>query len=61
MDALILLLISVCLLSSYGFIFVSVRLYRMKQERQNQYRKSFVVFLCLIIISGSSATMLILS
>ncbi|MET3505869.1 hypothetical protein [Halalkalibacter oceani] len=61
MEAFILLLISVCLLSIYGFIYVSYRLLRkVKQEEKSQFKKTFVILLFLAVLSGSSATWLVL-
>ncbi|MCM3712638.1 hypothetical protein M3202_00955 [Alkalihalobacillus oceani] len=61
MEAFILLLISVCLLSIYGFIYVAYRLLRkVKQEEKSQFKKTFVILLFLAVLSGSSATWLVL-
>lgn len=61
MEAFILLLISVCLLSIYGFIYVSYRLVRkVKQEERSQFKKTFFILLFLAVLSGSSATWLVL-
>ena len=62
MEAVILLLISVCLLSVYGFVYVSLRLRsQVRQDEQSQLKRTFIVLLILVLISGSSATMLVLT
>jgi hypothetical protein len=61
MEALILLLISICLLSMYGFVYVSFRLvgnFRKEGERE-QFRNSFFVLLTLLVTSGISVVFLI--
>ncbi|MFC0561789.1 hypothetical protein [Halalkalibacter alkalisediminis] len=63
MEALILLLISICLLSTYGFIYVSSRLVgnMRNEEERGQFRNSFFVLLTLLLISGTSVLFLIFS
>lgn len=62
MEAVILLLISVCLLSIYGFVYVSLRLRsKVRHDEQSQFKRTFIVLLILVLISGSSAAMLVLS
>ncbi|WP_227937860.1 hypothetical protein [Alkalihalobacillus deserti] len=63
MEALILLLISICLLSMYGFVYVSFRLVgeTKNEEERGQFRNSFLVLLMLLLVSGSSVFFLIFS
>ncbi|MCL7746998.1 MULTISPECIES: hypothetical protein [Halalkalibacter] len=62
MEALILLMISVCLLSLYGLVYVSLRLVgNVKSCEKAQFRNSLLVMLVLLLISGVSATFLIMS
>ncbi|TWI56217.1 hypothetical protein [Halalkalibacter nanhaiisediminis] len=62
MEAIILLLISACLLSAYGFIYVSLRLARkVRKDERRQFKTTFIVLLFILLISGSSAAMLVLT
>ncbi|KHF42044.1 hypothetical protein [Halalkalibacter okhensis] len=62
MEALILLMVSVCLLSLYGLIYVTLRLIgNAGSYEKSQFRSSLLVMLVLLIISGVSATFLIMS
>ncbi|MFC0473687.1 hypothetical protein ACFFHM_25045 [Halalkalibacter kiskunsagensis] len=62
MEALILLLLSVCLLSLYGLIYVSVRLAgNIQNEEKKQFRNSFLTMLILLLCSGAFATLLLIS
>ncbi|WP_035665185.1 hypothetical protein [Halalkalibacter akibai] len=62
MEALILLLISICLLSLYGFVYVTFRLVgHSRKEEKNQFRNSFYVLLFFSIVSGISVILLLTS
>lgn len=61
MEALILLLISICLLTTYGFIYVASRLIKERRKELNDpfYRIS-LLFLAILVASGSCAAVLII-
>ena len=63
MEALILLLISICLLSMYGFVYVSVQLVgnTRNEEERGQFKHSFFMLLTMLLISGTSVLFLIFS
>lgn len=63
MEALILLLISICLLSTYGVVYVSFRLagHTRNEEERGQFRNSFMVLLTLLLVSGTFALFLLFS
>ncbi len=61
MEAFILLLISICLLSIYGFVYVSLQLLsKVRQEEHIQFKKTFIVLFVILLMSGSSAMLLVL-
>jgi hypothetical protein len=61
MDALILLLLSICLVTVYGLIYVAVRLAdNIKSEEKKQFRITFLTMLILILCSGGGATFLLI-
>ncbi|ARK29170.1 hypothetical protein [Halalkalibacter krulwichiae] len=63
MEALILLLISVCLLSLYGLVYVSFRLVGNSKNtvEKKQFRNSLVAMLALFVVSGISVILLVTS
>ncbi|GAE25887.1 hypothetical protein JCM9140_1908 [Halalkalibacter wakoensis JCM 9140] len=61
MEALILLLISVCLLSLYGLVYVSIRLVGdVKSNEKNEFKQSLFYMITFLLISGLSVAFLLL-
>lgn len=61
MEAFILLLLSVFLVSVYGIGYVSLRLVKqVKKEEKRLFYRTFIVLLALCLLSGTSVTLLML-
>ncbi|MDT8862019.1 hypothetical protein N0O92_17555 [Alkalihalobacillus sp. MEB130] len=62
MEALILLMVSVCLLSLYGLVYVSIRLVGdVRSNERTEFRNSLLIMLVLLLVSGTTAIFLIMT